>query len=252
MTNILHKLLDLTKNNKSEEAKSYLTARDISSETSQKWEIGFLSDQKQLETLDSDLDVLYDTKLLVRKIHYSPLHQYITFPMYDQYNKLIGFSGRPPLSNEEVKIRNLKKYWHSVFEKRRFLFGLNFALQSIREKGYAIVGEGQFDTITAHQAGIQNVVSTCGTALTSFHVALLARYADTVYVVFDNDEHGIKAFDKLQKYAKQGISLIPCILPSQDNCKEDIDSFIRKYGAAHFLEIVMSCKSSAPHTMDLS
>lgn len=248
--NPLNKIIDLTTQSLSRDVILYLKSRGISKETAQKWKIGFLRDECQLLDIltPDELDLVYDKGILLRRINKSPLHQYITFPMIDQYGQIIGISGRPPLANEEVKRLGLKKYWHSKFDKRKFLFGLNHAIQTTREKDEIIVVEGQFDTITTSQAGILNVVSTCGTALTEEQISLLSRYASKLIIIFDNDTAGRTAFEQLKKYNKTKTNLIPVSLPDlieEDKIiKQDPDSYIRKYGTDCFLKIIQEAKSS--------
>lgn len=235
---ILHNLLKMTQKNLNKDVISYLKSRNITKQTALKWGIGYLPSERELINLDGDKELLYKCGLLIPNINKTPLRQYITFPMYNQYSEIIGFSGRPPLSNDKVKEKGLKKYWHSIFDKRNFLYGLNFAIPSARELGYIIVTEGQFDAIIPSQAGITNIVSTCGTALTENQIILLSRYVNKVYIVFDNDEAGIRGFDQLQKHQREGIDLIPVFLPDSDGEKSDPDSFVRKYGKDKFLEIL--------------
>lgn len=250
MSEILHKMIACTTQQlrKSQFAVDYLKIRGIKRQTATKWEIGYLSSDQELLKLDGDREDLYQKGILLRRIDKSPLDQYIVFPMYDQYQDLIAVSGRPPLPNDVVKERKLRKYWHSIFPKKKFLFGINHAVEPIRKNNFAIVCEGQFDTIIPSQEGIENIVSTCGTALTEDHIILLSRYTDKVYVVFDNDDAGKKAFEQLDKYAKRDVELIPVFLPdsispSGEIVKEDPDSFVRKYGKDKFLNILLESKS---------
>lgn len=242
-------MLKLTMSSLSKDVILYLKSRGISKESAIKWKMGYLSSDSLLAQFE-DKESLYEKGILLRKIDKSPLNEYVTFPLFNQYNELIGFSGRPPISNEEVKKRGLKKYWHSRLDKRRFLFGLNHAVVKARELNYMIIGEGQFDTIIAHQNGIENMVSTCGTALTEDQVILLSRYVDRAYIVFDNDDAGKEAFEQLKKYKKQNLILIPVTLPDSISDlgapqKEDPDSYIRKFGKDKFLECVLSAEKQA-------
>ena len=138
---ILDEILITTRRSLNREVVSYLKSRGITKETAIKWEIGFLSSDQCLLELEGDREVLYQKGILLRRVDRSPLDQYITFPMRDQYGRIIGFSGRPPLPNSEVKLRGLKKYWHSRFDKRKFLFGLDKAIPSIRKEGYVVICE---------------------------------------------------------------------------------------------------------------
>jgi DNA primase len=226
----------------------YLKNRGIDKQTALKWQIGYLPSIDIILQQVEDKEPLVDIGLILKDyneqyLKKSPLNQYLTFPMYNQYNELIGISGRPPLDNDTVKQLKLKKYWHSIFDKRKFLFGLNHAIKSIRENRYVIVCEGQFDCIIPSQAGIENIVSTCGTALTEEQVILLSRYTNEIYVVFDNDSAGKRAFGQLEKHQKDGINLHPVFLPDTidsngNQIKEDPDSFVRKFGKQQFLAIL--------------
>jgi DNA primase len=242
---MMQSVLKYSRKSLSSAAISYLKSRGITKQVALDWEIGFIPSNEFFDNLQGDREALYHTGLLIRKMNLSPLKGYITFPLYNQYDQLIGFSGRPPISNEQVKLQNMKKYWHTIIDKRNFLFGFNKAKVPALEQGYIIIAEGQFDTITAHQFGIQNIVSTCGTALTENQIILISRYTDKAYVVFDNDEAGRRAFSQLQKHNIEGIKLIPVILPdSSDGAKEDPDSFIRKYGKDKFLECLLGGDSN--------
>lgn len=184
-----------------------------------------------------DSDSLRPLGILV-KGDFSPLHEYITFPLYNQYGTLIGLSGRTLNPNQKKR-----KYWHSIIPKRRFLFGLNKAIAAIRKQGYAIVTEGQFDVITAHQFDIKNIVCSMGTALTPDQITLLARYTKKVYVVFDNDTAGQKALDsQLTRHIKEGVQIIPVLLP---DLGADTDSFLREHGPEKYLKLLEMADPSA-------
>lgn len=240
----LEKLLKITrlglKNNQL--AKDYLRQRGINKDSINLWKIGYLDSVESLLSLN--IEDLKAQGLLIelnRKPtkYISPLAGYITFPLYNQYNELIGFSGRPPLDNAVVKERGMRKYWHTKIDKKNFLFGLNLAKREVQELESIIVVEGQFDSITAVQSGIKNIVSTQGTALTENQVILLERYAKKAYVLFDTDEAGTKAIEQLSKYSNRQVGLIPRRLPDIEGKKQDPDSYIKEYGKEAFLKIVL-------------
>jgi DNA primase len=161
---------------------------------------------------------------------YDRFRNRLMIPILDEQGRAVGFGGRA-LSDEDAP-----KYLNSpetpVYIKSRILYGLFQAKDAIRQSGYALVMEGYFDVISAHEAGLTQSVGVCGTALTEFHLKLLSRYgAQTVYLVFDSDEAG-------QKAALSAIELIePYLSSSQIKLKvvqipqgKDPDGFIRQVG----------------------
>lgn len=102
---------------------------------------------------------------------------------------MIAFAGR-------VLDAALPKYINSpessLYHKSSVLFGLDMALPSIRTGNSVIIVEGYFDHLALYRAGVQNVVATCGTALTATHAGLIKRHAERVYTLFDSDSAGKK------------------------------------------------------------
>lgn len=158
----------------------------------------------------------------------------ITFPFINQYGKVVSVSFRPKQSNEVIKTKKLRKYWHISFQKGSFVYGLRNAIPTIREQEFAIVAEGQFDVIMAHQHGIKNTVSVGGTALSAQQVNILSRYAKKIVVVFDGDEGGQRALEKVKEREVEGTIIETVSLPDG----EDVDSFIQAYGKEAFLELI--------------
>jgi len=120
----------------------------------------------------------------------------IIFPIFSIFGDVIGFSGRifekalPKDVSANPKYLNTPET--SVFHKSKVLYGLNLAKQTIRQKKRAVVVEGQMDVTAAHEAGIEEVVATSGTALTYDHLQILGRYTPNVIFAFDEDEAGQK------------------------------------------------------------
>lgn len=125
----------------------------------------------------------------------------IMFPIFSINGEIIAFSGRilPELElnkdgSKEAKYVNTPNT--PLYEKSNVLYNLDKARNFIKEEKFAIVVEGNLDMIMSYQVGIKNVVAPCGTALTSEHIKILKRYADKIYLAFDNDETGIEASKK--------------------------------------------------------
>ena len=124
------------------------------------------------------------------------------FPIIDMRGKVAGFGGRslpvpsgiPDAGFEGPKYLNSSE--SILFQKSRLVYGLYQAQKHVREKDQVIVVEGYFDVLALHAAGFQNVVSTCGTALTPEHLTLLRKFADQIIILFDGDRAGITATER--------------------------------------------------------
>ncbi len=111
----------------------------------------------------------------------------ITYPLIDQRGKIMGFSGRV-LGLEQPKYLNTPQT--PIFDKGKFLFGLNLTKSDIRQKKSAILVEGEMDALMSYQAGVKNVVASKGTALTEDQIELIKKYTDTILLCFDTDFAG--------------------------------------------------------------
>lgn len=122
-----------------------------------------------------------------RNSYYDLLRNRLVFPIFNHYGEIIGFGGR-------VMDDSLPKYLNSpeteIFSKRKNLYGLYFARDFIRQNNEAILVEGYMDCLKLHQAGINNAVSSLGTAFTVEQAHLLHRYTEKILVLYDGDEAG--------------------------------------------------------------
>ncbi len=118
----------------------------------------------------------------------------IMFPIFDLSGRVTAFSGR---IFEDDPTHPQAKYLNSpegpVFDKSRTLYGLDRARDTIRSLNAAILVEGQFDLIMAHQIGYKNAVATSGTAFTIEHANLLKRYSENLLIAYDGDRAGVMA-----------------------------------------------------------
>jgi DNA primase len=119
------------------------------------------------------------------------------FPLTDVRDRIIGFSGRV-LGKEEPKYINTPQT--ILFDKRRFLLGLNITKTDIKKKNEAIIVEGEMDMLMSYQSGVKNVVASKGTAFTEEHIETLKKYTDTLSLCFDTDLAGDAA-------ARRGIEM---------------------------------------------
>lgn len=144
-------------------------------------------ENKKNGTVSSNKKSSYDYGVSV----YDMFRGRLMFPLVDHMSRIIGFAGRALSPDQEPKYINTQET--PIFHKEHFLFGINHAKTPIKQKGYAIIVEGEFDMITPFQAGFTNIVASKGTALTIGQINLIKRYADTIVLVFDSDDAGIDA-----------------------------------------------------------
>jgi len=162
------------------------------------------------------------------KGHYDTFRERIMFPIYDLKGDVIAFGGRS-IDGSEPKYLNSPET--PIFNKRRVLYGLNRAKDTIKKNGSALFMEGYLDVIAAHMFGFSNAVAALGTALTPDHGKLIKRFVEEVVIVFDSDQAGIKASKTAAAILLES-GLEVKILSVPDN--EDPDSFLRKQGREAF------------------
>lgn len=154
----------------------------------------------------------------------------IIFPIHSLSGKPIAFAGR--LLHSQTKA---PKYLNSpeseLYQKRKVLFGLDLARKSIRSEEKCYLVEGYTDVMMMHQNGVENVVATSGTALTSDQIRLIKRYTDTIHLIFDSDAAGVKATLKaIDLVLAEAMNVMVLPLPEG----QDPDGFIREKGNSGF------------------
>ncbi len=157
---------------------------------------------------------------------YDRFRNRLMFPIIDVRGNVIGFGGRV-LDDSKPKYLNSNETL--IFNKRKNLFGLNFAKKT--KQPYMILVEGNIDVVTLHQYGFDNAVASLGTSLTEEQVALLSRYTEQVVLTYDGDEAGIRAAQRaIPMLEKAGIQVK--VLQVKD--AKDPDEYLHKFGADKF------------------
>ncbi|OGF64045.1 MAG: DNA primase [Candidatus Fischerbacteria bacterium RBG_13_37_8] len=220
------------------EALSYLQKRGITTDTINKFKIGF--SPNEWDFLSRYFEKKADPALLIKSSlvvprekndgFYDRFRNRIMIPIIDLHDNVIGFGGRA-LKSDEVKYINSAE--SPIFQKGLFLFSLCNAKKKIAEKEFALLVEGYFDAIALHSFGFENAVASLGTSLTEQQIHLLKRYTTTVYVCYDADKAGKKAADRAIQMLLENDFLVKVIILDEN---EDPDSFCRKYGADSFQE----------------
>ncbi len=159
---------------------------------------------------------------------YDHMRNRLIFPIRDASGKVVAFGGRA-LGDDKAKYINSPE--SPVYKKSRVLYGLYEAREALRRDKEAIIVEGYFDLLRCVDAGIENVVATCGTALTTEQAKLLKRYVSSVLVVYDGDEAGKRAaLRSVGLLVAAGFSVRAMVPPDA----QDPDDYIKEHGAEAF------------------
>lgn len=182
----------------------YLKARGLTEESISTWRIGYTGGE-----WSACIDHLAKSGFSSHVLHSAGIstenergvrdrfHERIMFPLMNPNGKVAGFSGRLlPWITSDLAPKYLNSPESPVFHKSSYLYGYHRARKEIAKSGTAIVVEGQFDLIMAHQSGSENTVAGSGTAFTSEHARMLARSAEKIIFVMDADSAGIKASER--------------------------------------------------------
>lgn len=237
----------------SSEVKRYIERRGLEKDTIKRFRIGYADSswRSLLEYLSKrgiEPEMALKAGLIQRgkeKSFYDLFRNRLVFPICDVRGRVLGFGAR-------VLDQSLPKYINSpetfVYKKGHHLYALNFAKSSVREKGFAVITEGYLDVVTSHQYGINNTISSLGTALTIEQIRLLRRYTHNVVIVYDADQAGeMAALRGLDLLLEEGMSVKVVTLDKG----HDPDSFIRKFGPRGFHEAIKKAKSLFRYKLDL-
>ncbi len=224
---------------------SYFRERGFREETIRKFGLGYAPEQRDL-FYQTAVSAGYNPDLLAKLGLISPadpvrqlpardfFRDRVIFPIYGMSGKVIAFAGR--IMTKDAKA---PKYINSpetdVYQKSKVLYGAWQARKAIREKDECILVEGYTDVISLHQAGIENVVASSGTALTPEQIALIKRNTPNVKILYDGDPAGIKAALRgIDLILEQDLNARIVLLPD----KEDPDSYLQRVGAEAFAEYI--------------
>ena len=166
---------------------------------------------------------------------YERFRRRLIFPIWNERGKTIAFGGRALATEAQPKYLNSAE--SPLYSKSLVLYALHLAREAAQKAGRLIVVEGYFDCLSLHQAGIENVVASCGTSLTQQQVALMARYVPEVVMNYDPDAAG-------QNAMRRSIDLLLAkrlrvrILKLADGL--DPDDFVRKEGGDIYKQLLAS------------
>jgi len=213
-----------------EKGRRLLESRKVGEETARGFQLGYAPAGRGFaEYLRVKKKSLQDAQEagLMRRDGSDFFAERLVIPIRDERGQPLAFTARTVRADEQRKYINSPET--PAYIKGRVIFGLDLARDEITKRGHAVLMEGQFDVITAHQFGVQNAVASSGTALTEDQVRLLKRFTDEVLLVFDADRAGRAAAFKAVELASahQMRTRVATITPPA----KDPDEFLRAAGA---------------------
>ena len=213
---------------------SYFKERELHDDIIKKFQLGYSPEQKDAFTKYA-LEKGYEKEILEKSgISIFPentptgvdrFRERVIFPIHSFSGRVLGFGARILKSNVKTA-----KYLNSpeteIYHKSNVLYGLNQSKQAISKENLCLLVEGYMDVISLHQSGIENVVASSGTALTTEQIKLIKRLTENVTILFDGDAAGIKAsFRSIDMLLAEGMNIRVALFPDGD----DPDSFARKH-----------------------
>lgn len=220
---------------------SYLKERGIDPKTIEKFELGYsLGSWSDLHAHGVenkyDEDLLEKAGLIVRKDEnkiYDRFRGRVMFPIHNVSGKVIAFGARTLKKDDKPKYLNSPE--SEVYHKSKILYGIYHARQAIRQQDNCYLVEGYTDVIAMHMAGIENVVASSGTSLTTEQIKLISRFSKNITVLYDSDPAGIRASLRgIDMILEAGMNVRTLVFPEG----HDPDSFSRELGTAGFAKFL--------------
>lgn len=251
-TDFYHQLL--LNDPRAAQARGYIRRRGFDSEAVRRFRLGYAPDgwdalAKHFKQQGVDADQAKELGLIRSgkegRPDYDMFRQRLLFPIDDMFGHVVAFGGR-------VLDDSLPKYINSpesaLYHKSRVLYGLFQAKNEMRRQSKVVVVEGYFDHLALVQAGIENVVATCGTALTTEHGRVLKRYVEQVVLLFDQDKAGQKAcFRGMPILLQAGLQVLTLELPDGD----DPDTCVNREGAEKFNQRLDKARSAIDYFIEV-
>ena len=210
---------------------SYFKERGFSNETIKKFNLGYSPNTRDALTKEAlgkayKLEFLEKTGLTIvgEDKQFDRFKGRVMFPIQSMSGRVLGFGGRI-LTNDKKAAKYLNSPESEIYHKSNVLYGIFHAKQSIAKLDNCFLVEGYTDVIQMHQAGIENVVSSSGTALTPNQIRLINRLTKNITVLFDGDAAGLRASIRgIDLILEEGMNVKVCTFPDGD----DPDSFAKK------------------------
>ncbi len=160
----------------------------------------------------------------------------VMFPIHNQSGRVIAFGGRTLRTDIKTS-----KYVNSpeteIYHKSDVLYGLYHSKNAIVKEKFCFLVEGYMDVIAMHQAGVENVVASSGTALTAGQIKLIQRFTNDIIISYDGDQAGINAALKgIDLLLEEGMNVKVLLFPDGD----DPDSYSKKVSTQDLKDFIVN------------
>ncbi|NTW32716.1 MAG: DNA primase [Bacteroidetes bacterium] len=225
---------------------SYFKERGFDEKTIEKFQLGYCPEERDGFTKSAlsnghKLEYLVKTGLSISKDNqnYDRFRGRVMFPIHNLSGRVIGFGGRI-LSSDKTKPKYVNSPESEIYHKSNVLYGIFFAKTAIIAHDNCFLVEGYTDVISMHLSGIENVVASSGTSLTTEQIKLIRRYTPNITILYDGDAAGIKAsFRGIDMILEEGMNVKILLFPDG----EDPDSYSRKHRPAEVRDFIQNNSS---------
>jgi len=226
-------------------ALSYLKQRGFREDTIKKFQLGYNPEAKDTFS-KAALAAQYNQEYLLKSglvnnregVLNDNYRGRIIFPIHNQSGKVLGFGARIIKKNDKAP-KYINTPENEIYIKSKVLYGSYFARQPIDKADECLLVEGYTDVVSLHQAGIENVVASGGTALTPDQLRLIKKYTNNLTIIYDGDNAGIKAALRgLDLALEEGLNVQLVLIPDG----EDPDSYVNKVGSSAFATFIATNK----------
>jgi DNA primase len=221
---------------------SYFKERGYREDIIKKFELGYSPDQwttlvDEAKKAGFHESFLAELGLAIErddKSLYDRFRGRVIFPIHNLTGRVIGFGGRT-LKTEKSVAKYVNSPESEIYHKSDVLYGLNFAKKAIMDADLCYLVEGYADVIAMHQTGVENVVSSSGTSLTTGQIKLISRFTKNVVILYDGDAAGIKASLRgTDMLLEEGLNVKVLLFPDGN----DPDSYAKQVGSSVFKEYI--------------
>lgn len=220
---------------------SYFKERGFRDDIIKKFQLGFCPDQKDAFTKEAvrngyRMEFLEETGLTIKRDEWvrDRFSGRVIFPFHNLAGRVNAFGGRI-LKTDPKAAKYLNSPESEIYHKSKVLYGIFFAKNAISRSDKCFLVEGYTDVLSLHQSGIENVVASSGTSLTTEQIRLIKRFTSNITIIYDGDQAGVKASLRgIDMVLEEGINVKVVPLPEG----EDPDSFARSMNATALLEYI--------------